>query len=396
MATVVEVGSVEGFILDDPIAGVLDNTDYTLGGVLFTDITSRVLEIGLSRGKNRELDRFSSGSLSVTVNNEDRAFDPNYTSATFRKLVTPRREIRITTDSIRQFTGIIDDWNFDYAPDGRSKAEIVATDDFTLLARQSVTAGTATTQLTGARVSAVLDQESVNWPADRRSIDEGSSTLGTDVFEGNALEYLQAVERSEQGQLFIDKNGNLTFRGRLDATPSSSSLVTFADDGSGIPFTLVAVNYGTELLVNTVEVTSPAGTAVSQNDRSRTAYGISAESIETLVNSQAQLQNIADFTVAKYADPEYRFAGIEMNLDTMTPSDRATALGLEIGDVILIKFTPNSIGTPITQYGQIIKIDHDFETTRHDMTIGISALDWTFLVLDDSVFGIIGTNALAF
>jgi len=32
MATVVELGAVEGFILDDPVAGVLDNTVYTLGG----------------------------------------------------------------------------------------------------------------------------------------------------------------------------------------------------------------------------------------------------------------------------------------------------------------------------------------------------------------------------
>ena len=33
MATVVELGAVEGFILDDPVAGVLDNTVYTLGGL---------------------------------------------------------------------------------------------------------------------------------------------------------------------------------------------------------------------------------------------------------------------------------------------------------------------------------------------------------------------------
>ena len=32
MATVIELGAVEGFILDDPVAGVLDNTTYTLGG----------------------------------------------------------------------------------------------------------------------------------------------------------------------------------------------------------------------------------------------------------------------------------------------------------------------------------------------------------------------------
>ena len=63
MATVVELGAVEGFILDDPVAGVLGNTVYTLGGTVFKDITSRVISIGSSRGKNRDLDRFSAGSL---------------------------------------------------------------------------------------------------------------------------------------------------------------------------------------------------------------------------------------------------------------------------------------------------------------------------------------------
>jgi hypothetical protein len=65
MATVVELGAVEGFILDDPVAGVLDNTVYTLGGTVFKNITDRVITVGIGRGKNRELDRFSAGSLNV-------------------------------------------------------------------------------------------------------------------------------------------------------------------------------------------------------------------------------------------------------------------------------------------------------------------------------------------
>ena len=396
MATVVEIGAVEGFILDDPVAGVLDNTEYTLGGVVFSDITDKVIDVSIARGKNRELDRFSAGALTVNLNNEDRAFDPLYPSGTYSSFVIPRRDIRITTDSVRQFTGIVDDWNFRYSPDGRSRAEIVATDDFTLLARQQVTAGTATTEFSGARVEAVLDQESVNWPSDRRNIDEGSSTLGTDVFEGNALEYLQKVETSEQGQLFIDKTGNLTFRGRLDATPTETGLTTFADDGTGIPFTLTAVNYGTELLVNTAEVTSNAGTAIAQNARSTTNYGISAQTLDTLVNSEAQLANLANFTVSKYADPEYRFEAIRINLDTVSSGQKATVLGLEIGDVIKIIFTTNRIGTPISQFGQIIRIDNDISITEHNITIGVASLEYTFLVLNDSIFGTIDNNALAF
>jgi len=397
MATVVELGAVEGFILDDPVAGVLDNTIYTLGGTVFKDITSRVISATTSRGKNRDLDRFSAGSLNILASNEDRAFDPNYASSPYAGAIVPRREVRVTVDGVRVISTTIDDWNYGYSPDGSSRAEIVATDDFTLLARQVLTAGTATPELSGARVSAVLDMLSVAWPEGRRSIDAGVSTLGADVFDGNALQYLQKVSDSEQGLLFIAKNGDLVFRDRLDATPTTASLTDFTDDGTGIPFTLTAVNYGSELLYNQAVVTSGELSAQAGNDRSQIAYGVTSVELDTLVSTEAQLQNLADFLVQKYGDPEYRFETISVNLDTVGVTYKATCLGLEIGDVVSITFTPNGIGDPIEQYGQIIRISHELEPSRHDMFISVASLDWTFLVLDDAVFGKLDSNnALAF
>jgi hypothetical protein len=396
MSTVVELGVVEGFILDDPIAGVLDNIVYTLGGTVFADITANMIQATITRGKNRDLDRYSAGVLSVTLNNQQRTFDPTYASGPYFGQIIPRRPVRITVDGVRQFTGVIDDWNLNYSPGGISQAELAASDDFTFLARQQVEAGSATPQLSGARVSAVLDMNSVNWPVGARTISEGESVLGADVFTGNALEYLQKVAVSEQGQLFIGKDGNLTFLSRSDATPSSTNLVDFADDGTGIPYTQVLVNFGTELPVNTVTVTSPAGTAIAQNDRSRTVYGVIGENIDTLVNSSEQLANLADFVVQKYGDPEYRFAGVRMNLDIMSTPQKAQVLGMELGDVVKITFTPNNIGSPIVQYGQVIRLDHDIQRERHDITLGVAAIDWTFLVLDDTLFGTLDNRHLGF
>jgi hypothetical protein len=396
MAVVVEIETSEGFILDDPIAGVLDNDVYTLGGESFADITSFMSDTNITRGKNRDLDRYSAGQCTVRLNNRQRTFDPLYAAGPYFGQIVPRRRLRVTVDGEREFTGVIDDWNFDYDPGGDSVAEIVATDNFTLLARQLLTPGTASTQTTGARVSAVLDMSSVNWSPDERNISAGQSVLGNDVFEGNALDYLQKVTTSEQGELFISKTGELTFRDRLDATPTSDSLITFADDGTGIDYTLTAVNFGTELLINTAEVTSAAGTAVAQNNRSRISYGVSAESLETLVNSQAQLENLADFIVSKYADPEYRFGAIRVNLDSIPSVDKATVLGLELGDVIKIVFTPNGIGSPIEQFGEVIRFDNQITRDRHDVVIGVESLDWTFLVLNDLVFGTLDDNNLAF
>ena len=397
MATVVELGAVVGFILDDPVAGVLDNEVYTLGGTVFYDITNRMISASVSRGKNRELDRFNAGTLQVTLNNKDRAFDPTYSLSPFAGSIIPRREVRVTVDGERVIETTIDDWNFSYEPGGISRAEIQATDNFTLLARQVLSSVTATPQLTGARFNAVLDQDDIAWPVEKRNIDTGVSSLGADTIEGNALTYLQIVAESGQGLFFIAKNGDLFFRDRLDATPTSTSVTTFNDLGTAIPFTLTAVNYGSELLFNQAIVTSAAGTATALNERSQLTYGTASYELDTLLSTETQLQNLADFIVQKYGDPEYRFETIQVNLNTVNETQKASCLALEIGDIISITFTPNDIGDPIEQFGQIIRIAHNIQTTRHDVSFSIASLDWTFLVLDDAVFGTLNeNNALAF
>ncbi len=396
MATIVEISATEGFILDDPVYGLLDESE--LGGTVFRDISDALINANIARGKNRELDRFVPGRFSITLNNEDRRFDPNYTPSPLYGDIIPRRAVRVTVDGQQQFIGVIQDYDFEYDPDGRSRASFVATDEMGNLARQTLTAGTATPQLSGARVAEILDMESVKWPADKRNIDTGSSTLGADVWDPgtNALEYLQKVEASENGQLFVGKNGQLFFRDRLDATPRSGGIVTLADDGTGIQYTKVDVSYGTELLFNTVTVESLDGTATAQNEGSRTTFGVTATSISTLLSTVEQAGNLANFTVQKYGLPEYRIERAVINLRNLSETDKATVLGLELGDVTLFKFTPNRIGDPIEQYGQIIKIDHRIDQNRHEVTIGVTSLDWTFLVLDDALFGILDEAHLAF
>jgi len=395
MAVVIEFETPEGFILDDPVQGVLDSVFGLGGDDVFSDISNKSINATLNRGKSRDLDRYSAGTLTVELNNQDRSFDPNYADGPYYRQIVPRRKIRVTTDGVRQFSGVIDDWNFSYEPGGVSKAEIQATDEFTALARQLI-AGTPTAQTSGARVTSILDLAAVNWPADRRDISTGSSELGAYAYDSNALEYLQLVEASEQGALFIAKDGDLTFKSSSSAAPKSDGLVTFADDGTGIPYRTVTVEYGTELLVNSVTVTSEAGSSTAQNSTSIQKYGVLAEDIDTLLDSTTQLANLANYTVAKYGEPEYRFSGIVMNLDTMTAPNLAAVLGLELGDVVLVKFTPNDLGDPISQYGQIIKLDQEIQKDRHDFVIGLASLEFTSLVLDDAVFGTLGSNSLAF
>jgi len=79
MATTVEIGTIRGFVLDSTEQGVLDQD--ALGGLEFVNVTDRLASVSIQRGKNRDLERYSAGSLDVSFNNEDRFFDPVYGTA---------------------------------------------------------------------------------------------------------------------------------------------------------------------------------------------------------------------------------------------------------------------------------------------------------------------------
>ncbi len=402
MATTVEVGfeltvgDTPYFRLDDPVKGRLNNATYRLAGPIWIDITDNVFSVSVGRGKNRELDRYSAGRASVSLNNEDRTFDPLNMDSPYVGNIIPRRSIRITTNGYTQFTGVIDDWNLDYDLSGKSNAVIQASDAFALLAQQTLTAGTATTQLTGERINAVLSQPTVAWPLTQRAIDDGTNQVGADVFEGNVLEYLQKVEASEQGQLFMSRDGYVRFVNGAVTITSDLSAVLFADDGTGVPYKNAAVSYGTELLFNQAEVTSPAGTAIANNTESQSKYGITQTNVDTLLSTYQQTESLSSFWVNKYGEPEYRFQDLTVSLEALAGDQQIGVLNLELGDIIQVKFTPNGIGSPIERYGQIIKIDHSIGIDRHDITFSVGSLQYTFLVLDDTGFGILDTNALAF
>jgi hypothetical protein len=395
VSVTVELGLSKAFTLDDAVAGVIGSTEFTIGGISFTDITSRVTGLSLSRGKNRDLDRFNAGTLSVTVNNEDRAFDPLYTSSPFFGDIVPRRDVRVLANGTAvQYVGKILDWNFDFEPNGRQSASLEAADGFTFLAQQELTPGTAVAELTGARVNAVLSQPSVDWPVADRAVDAGNSDLGADVFDGNVLSYLQKVEQSEGGLLFIDKSGRVAFVDRL-TTPTVDNVTVFADDGTGIPFAPAALDYGTEQLYNSITVTSPGSTAVANGALSQTRYGIAELTVDTLIDDADEVQGLADLLLSRFSEPQLRFQAIRVDVDKITAPQRAEVFALEIGDVAQVKLTPGNppVGAKVERYGQIIQIAHDVSPGSHQVTFGLGSLQTSLFVIGDPEFGTIGEGA---
>ena len=388
--------------LDDPISGQLDNPDWVLGGTLFYDITDRAKNYNIDRGKSREFDGYSTGEAVVVFDNRDRAFDPTFTSSPFYGNIIPKRELRISTNGIVNFFGVVDDWNLQYELNGQSEAVVVAFDGLNYLNKQTLTGGTATPQTTGQRIEAILDDPSVNWPATRRNIDTGSGTLGADVIasDTSAIDYLRLVEKSEPGALFVGKTGNLTFKDRTVAASSTGS-VHLSDAGDGIPYEEVRVVYGSELLYNEIVIGSitTASTAIAYDLDSINEYGIlNYTQTDLLMDTDAQVENMAIYLAQKYSQPEFRFETVSVRTNGLNQADEDALLNIELGDVVKVSFTPNSIPPAIVKYAEVIKIEHNVDVDgEHIISFGFSALDFTYLVLDDAQFGKLDSNnALAY
>lgn len=388
------------FTLDDPIKGQLDNTTYTLAGFQYYDITNYVTSIEVTRGKSDDIATISSGELVVELNNRTRAFDPTYEAGPYFGQIIPKRLVRYSVNGIQQYQGVLDDWGLNYTPDGDAVANFVASDGFVYLNNQTLAAGTATPQLSGARVTEILDNEFVQWPADQRDIDPGSVTLGANpVDEGQpVLSYLQAIEQSELGLFFIDKTGKATFRDRTHS-PITTDLVKFADDGTGISYQNLLISYGSEDLVNEVVSTSVITTTetTSIDEASQEEFGIfNATFPDLLLSTDDQVAVYNSTLLAKYSQPVYRFSELEVRLNDLSEADQNAVLNLELGDFVQVVFTPSNLPPAINKYAAVIRANHSVDISgEHIVTLGLNTLNFTYLILDDTIFGKLDEGSLS-
>jgi len=388
------------FTLDDTTKGVLDQGTYLYAGDVAQDVTGDVRKISTRRGRSKQLDRFTAGACTVTLDNRTRKYDPTAGTAQspYAGQITPGKAVTVAVAGQPVYAGIVQDWNLSYEISGDSTTDAVCADGFSLLAQTVVPVGTATAQATGARIGAYLT--TLGWPTALRSIGTGQATLLADIIKANqnGLQYLQKVEASEPGALFIGKDGAMVFRDRLQVQAWNG--VTFADDGTGIPFTDLEVEYGTETLFTSTTVTrsngsATVGTATSTNASAQTAYGRTNLSIDTLLSSDAQASNLSAWLLGKYQQPQYRVRQLKCTLDALNATQAGQLLDLELADVVKFVFTPNQVGSPITQYLIIDSIAHDITPSRHEVTLDVSDTQIAF-TLDSAVFGVLDQNIYGF
>ena len=359
------------FTLDDATKGVLNNTTYRLGRNEFVNVTNRVRSISTNRGRSKLLDKFTAGSCSIVLDNRDRYFDPTNVDSPLYGEIVPRKDVRISYLGEPVFTGSVSDWNFDYSFSDAT-AEIVAHDSFTKLATTVVPAGTLDSETIYDRINNVLDL--VDWDADLRDIDNDPLTLVEEVIgeNVNTLGYLQKIELSSNGLMFMDKSGLLKyiFRYQGDAV----DITVGVDDG--IPTNAFNVTYGAEELANSITVNyfNDDGEAfvTLTDDPSQTAYGVLERSFDTLLNDDVIAENLAQLILERYKNPTYRIDEIGFNVDGLTAEQVEDLMSLELGNRIKLKWQPLGVGDIFYRSVIIDTIAHQAMPAGHTLKMKVT------------------------
>lgn len=404
---------VNQFTLNDPELGLLDGTGVLDGNLEGLDVTEYVMGVSLRRGRSNELAQFEAGSISIVLNNNDRRFDPINESSPYwdatvgRSGVQPRRRVTLRCQDEYLFDGAITAINIDY--DGNlSTCIITAADDFTVLSNQSIeTTVTPPVEISGTRITTVLDLPEVNYAADQRNIASGGRDLQALPIEAgtNVLQYLQQCAQADQALLFMSRDGVLTYTDPLEVVWYYDVVATFVDAGESlgidkVPYTGIATITDQTFLFNKVIVSKDGGTQVTaDNTASQDTFGISTLSLlNLLLENQSDVTDLSTTLLSKYKDPIYRFDDMTFTVNGLDATSREALNKLEIGDSINVVRT-FSTGTPATVEAvyQIERLEHQITPTSHTATIGLGDIKTIIypFTLNDAVFGTLdSTNAL--
>ena len=378
------------FTLNDASLGVLDGNCY-LDGRTSDDITDKVQEIRISRGRHDQFQDFQAGIMTLVLTNNDREFDPKNTESRYYDPVTDtsgvtiRRKVTAYYGSTAIFTGRITDIDISYdptsSPTTRSTVTIDVADDFVLLANAYLDEVLPTSQLSGARVNTILGLPELNYSGPT-SISSGTITCLDDPisFGTRALDALQAVAATERGVLVIKGDGTLVFTNRVTASPTISHF--FGDDGVGSEYNALSIVYGQENLYNRV-ICTPIDSlvpGVADDATSQATFGIAALSVNGLLCSDGDAQDLADYLLSLYSLPSYRFDGLEVQFagSSVAPAEQQEIIDLDIGsDIRVLK--SYAIGNPSTIFQNVTieHIEHVITTQSHTISYKLAPSSFT-------------------
>ena len=393
------------FTLDDLVRGVLDSGKLG-GATTLTDVTSDVQSVTINRGRSRDLDSFITGSCSVQLLNNARKYENTNTSSPYYPGIEPMIEIHVdaTTDGGSTyedlFVGFVTDINLTYPDANNSFANFQASDAFMKIANTELINASFSSTDSGTLINNILDNANVKFGSNR-DIETGISNMQSlSGLSANTLGVLQTVEQSENGLLFIARDGKLTFKSRHTTFPSTPS-ATFSDDGSDIPYLKVDYINDDNEIYNIVSLERLSGsTQTVQDTGSQLKYLVRSLSRTGLYNdSDTEVLAAANFLLGKYKDVLIRFDNLQVDLTEASTTNQNKILARDVGDVVKVELTPPGSGSPsqISSLEIIDSVSYSITPDIFSSTYQLSNADvQAFFRLDNSLFGILDTDKLGY
>ena len=378
------------------------------GGVV-VDVSSQVDSIQTTRGRNALADQFQTGTLTMRIVDQNGDFNPQNTTGPYYGLLDPMRKVSITATYLGVtypiFAGFILSYNT-ITPKNVGEVvytTITAVDGLQLLNNAQITtvAGTSAGQLSGARITNLLD--AVSWPATQRQIDSGQTTLQADPGTGRTvLAACQTVQTSEYGAFYMDASGNAVFKDRLTCTKSpNATAVVFNDNGTNISYFNALWLLNDSQIFNKAFITA-TGLAVqtAQNDASITKYfthGYTQQDL--LMQTTTDALNYALAYVASRAETTVRCDAITLDLYSANyTAGTVAALDLDFFDPVTITTTqPAATGTStLTKTLQVFGVQHSISVNSWKTTFTTLEPIIDGFLIGSSLYGVLGTNTLSY
>jgi hypothetical protein len=230
---------------------------------------------------------------------------------------------------------------------------------------------------TGERIERLLDV--VAWPSDLRDLATGFTTLSPAVLGGVALDAMRKCEASEQGRMFISRDGKLTLHDRYWSqlvAAGTTSQVTFSDAGSDVPYTGLAFDYDDRLVFGRIAGSTSGGFELTIEDATSLAtYGDKTDAtLNGLDVTPNVLRSLAEHRLLTYKEPSVRPRPITVALHDAAKVSDAEAeaiLELDLGHRVTITRTP-LVGSAITQEALVESITHSIKADEWNVTLSLS------------------------
>ncbi|MFI5839461.1 hypothetical protein ACIA8K_07075 [Catenuloplanes sp. NPDC051500] len=413
MRVLLEIGLAAGvefnpqwLILDHPTQGLLD-THYLAPDDALADYSHRLMSVTVERSSTRSvgpLIEYNAGTCTATVVDFDGSLDPSTLEAA--GIVVPGVMMRVRVEHggliYPIWSGFVDSMLPSTMSPEHSVVTITGTDGMSRLTRYKRPAGPAVGagENTGARIHRILD--SAGWPAARRSIGTGASTLQATTLEGIALDEAQQANLNEIGEFYVNASGDMVFRGRNAVITDTRSAVSQGVFGSGageLPYVgRPGLSSDIGQLRNRIVVTREGGGTLERSDLDSIDRNGDHPYEEMLtVTDDDQAAGWAGYVLAQTKAPEFRFT--TLTIDTRARPDALIphAVGREIGDrITVVRRAPGGIVDARDVY--IRSISHTWTgADRWTTNWGLQPTSkYPFLILDHPTQGLLDVNYLAY